>query len=177
MSSTPATPGRPLRGGVLALLLLAACSAAPPPPPPAFNPTDTAWLQLMIPMNEQVLPALDLAPPELAGFAASVKGSHQRELVRLRQLRAEAGLPDTNLHAGHRMPGLVTEADLVALRAAPAGFSRELHEHLEQSALVSRGEQESGANQAVKDLAAAVSRSRAAQLGELTSAQRRSFGA
>ncbi|GGP71302.1 DUF305 domain-containing protein [Saccharothrix coeruleofusca] len=168
MSSTQATPERTRRGGLLALLLLAACSTPTPPPPPAFNPTDTAWLQLMIPMNEQALPALDLAPPELAGFAAAVKESHQRELVHLRRLRAEAGLPDTNLHAGHQMPGLVTEADLAALRLSPSGLAGELREHLDQSALVARGELDAGANQAVKDLAAAVSSARTAQLAELS---------
>ncbi|MFD4635776.1 DUF305 domain-containing protein [Lentzea sp. NPDC058436] len=157
--------------GVSALVLLAACAAPAPPPPQQqvspFNATDTAWVQLMIPMNEQLLPALEAAPPALAGFAADLKASHESELVHLRQLRDRAGLPDTNLHAGHQMPGLVSEADLLVIRADPSALSKKLHEHLDQTAKLARSELENGTDAATKEFAASVESSRKDQLTRL----------
>lgn len=155
--------------GVPALLLFAGCAAPAPLPPPMspFNATDTAWVQLMIPMNEQLLPALDVAPPALADFAAELKASHSDELVRLRQLRDRAGLPDTNLHAGHQMPGLVSEADLLAIRTDPSVLVKKLREHLRQTAELARSEQENGTDAATKEFAASVESSRRDQLSKL----------
>lgn len=163
--------------GVLALL--SACSTAAPADPSAaapaassaspFNSTDTAWVQLMIPMNEQLLPALDAAPPELREFAAELKASHTDELTRLRELRDRAGLPDTNVHAGHQMPGLVSAADLLAVRTDPPSLGKKLHEHLDQTAKLARSEQENGADAATKALAAAIASAREQQLGRLGS--------
>lgn len=149
-----------------ALLLLAACTPALPPASP-FNATDTAWIQLMIPMNEQLLPALALAPPELAPFAAELEVSHERELAQLKRLRTRAGLSDENPHAGHEMPGLVSEADLAGLRLDPTGLPATLREHLAQSALLARGEQDSGADLETRDLAASIVTARAAQSARL----------
>lgn len=165
----PAAPGRLRALWGAALLLLAACAPAPAPAPAAspFNATDTAWIQLMIPMNEQLLPALALAPPDLVPFAAEVKESHERELAQLKRLRERAGLSDDNPHAGHQMPGLVSEADLAALRLDPSGLPAKLREHLEQSALLARGEQDSGADRETRDLAASIGTTRAAQTARL----------
>ncbi|MCC8250262.1 DUF305 domain-containing protein [Saccharothrix luteola] len=169
MTTIPSTPGRLRALWGAALLLLAACAQAPAPAPAAspFNATDTAWIQLMIPMNEQLLPALALAPPELAAFAAEVEQSHERELAQLKRLRERAGLSDDNPHAGHQMPGLVSEADLAGLRLDPSGLPAKLREHLEQSALLARGEQDSGADQETRDLAASIGTARAAQTARL----------
>ena len=171
MTTFSSTPGRfrALWGAVL--LFLAACAPAPDPAPPAaaspFNATDTAWIQLMIPMNEQLLPALALAPPELAPFAAELEVSHGRELAELERLRERAGLSGENPHAGHQMPGLVSEVDLAGLRLDPSGLAAKLREHLEQSALLARGEQDSGADQETRDLAASIGAARAAQTARL----------
>ncbi|WP_191296914.1 DUF305 domain-containing protein [Lentzea cavernae] len=150
-------------------LLLAGCAAPAPPPPQVspFNATDAAWVQLMIPMNEQLLPALDVAPPALAGFATELKASHESELVHLKQLRDRAGLPDTNLHAGHQMPGLVSEADLLAIRTDPSALEKKLHEHLDQTAKLARSELENGTDAATKEFAASVESSRRDQLTRL----------
>ncbi|SES31094.1 hypothetical protein [Lentzea albida] len=156
--------------GVSALVLLTACAAPAPPPPQQvspFNATDTAWVQLMIPMNEQLLPALEVAPPALSGFAAELRASHENELVHLRQLRDRAGLPKTNLHAGHQMPGLVSEADLLVIRADPSALAGKLHEHLDQTAKLARSELENGTDAATKEFAASVESSRREQLGRL----------
>ncbi|MCE6996632.1 DUF305 domain-containing protein [Saccharothrix sp. S26] len=154
--------------GVLLLLVVAACAPAPDPAPSSsFNATDTAWIQLMIPMNEQLLPALALAPPELAPLAAELERSHEQELVRLKRLRERAGLPEDNPHAGHQMPGLLSEADLAGLRLDPSGLPGKLREHLDQSASLARGERDSGADQETRDLAASIATTRAAQIARL----------
>ncbi|MET9224249.1 DUF305 domain-containing protein [Lentzea sp. NPDC003310] len=156
--------------GVSALLLLAGCAAPAPPPAPQaspFNATDTAWVQLMIPMNEQLLPALDVAPAPLAEFARELRASHETELVHLRQLRDRAGLPDTNVHAGHQMPGLVSAADLLAIRTDPSSLAKKLHEHLDQTAKLARSELENGTDAATKEFAASVESSRRDQLTRL----------
>lgn len=167
MKTFPATPGRFRALWGATLLLLVACSSPEPVTSSPFNTTDTAWIQLMVPMNEQLLPALDLVPPALAAFAADLRASHEQELVALKRLRARAGLPDANPHVGHQMPGLVSEADLAALRLDPSGLPAKLREHLEQSALLARGEQDSGADQETRELAGAITAKRAAQTAEL----------
>ncbi len=169
MTTHPATPGRSRALRAAALLFLAACAPAPAPEPAAspFNATDTAWIQLMIPMNEQLLPALALAPPALASFAAELEVSHERELAELKRLRERAGLSDDNPHAGHQMPGLVSEADLAGLRLDPSGLPAELREHLAQGALLARGEQDNGADRETRDLAASIGAARAAQTARL----------
>jgi uncharacterized protein (DUF305 family) len=182
------TPGRV--GAVLALLLafalvggciagtapghrhgpevLASVSAAP-----AFNATDVAWLQLMVPMDERVLPLLDLGAgrghdPAVRRLAARIRRDHLTALVRLRATLGRTGLPAVNAHEGHDMPGMVTAAGLAELRAAagPAFdriFAGHLREHLDQSVLVARAEQVSGADRATTDLAADVEEARSAQ--------------
>lgn len=126
---------------LLALTASAGCSTATEPAPAASpvhtaappsttasssastTPTDAAWAQLMTPMNEKALALLTLAAdratvPRLRAFATRLHSGQEAELGRLRPLLARMGLPDTDVHAGHDMPGMVTEADLEAARAA-----------------------------------------------------------
>ncbi|GAA4227946.1 uncharacterized protein (DUF305 family) [Streptosporangium album] len=138
-----------------------------------FNATDTAWLQLMIPMDERTLPLLDLGTerghdPAVRRLAARIREAHLAELQRLRETLGRTGLPPTNVHEGHDMPGMVTAADLTALRAATGPsfdrlFAGHLREHLDQSSAVARSEQTAGADGDTRALAAAVERTRAAQ--------------
>jgi uncharacterized protein (DUF305 family) len=174
----------PRRGGPLALAFglltafLVACgpaSAAPAPPVqapnPAFNATDAAWLQLMIPMTEHMVDALTLAAdhggdPSLRALAAAVLTEHRADLDRLQGLRVAAGLPDADVHAGHRMPGMVTAADLVVLRAVHGpDFDRHLRplldKHLAQCGVLATGELTNGHQEGVKTLAHAIELSRA----------------
>jgi uncharacterized protein (DUF305 family) len=169
----------PRRGGPLALAFallsafLVACgpaSAASAPPAaeanPAFNATDAAWLQLMIPMTEHMVDALTLAAdhggdPGLRALAATVLTSHRSDLDRLQALRVAAGLPDADVHAGHRMPGMVTTADLVVLRADHGpDFDRHLRplldRHLAQCGVLATGELANGHQEEVKALAHAI---------------------
>ncbi|MET8984841.1 DUF305 domain-containing protein [Nonomuraea wenchangensis] len=163
----------------------------------SVNPTDLAWLQLMIPMDERVLPLLDLGAsrghaPAVAQLAGRLRAAHVAELARLRAaLHATAlhttalhttgvpatGPPADNPHAGHDMPGMITAAELARLRTAegPAFdtlFTGHLRAHLRQSRSVTRSEQVSGADPGIKALAAAIERIRTTQLSALGAVER-----
>ncbi|MFB6426854.1 DUF305 domain-containing protein [Streptomyces microflavus] len=155
-------------------------AVAPSPkasPSASSTPTDAAWAQLMTPMNEKALALLTLAAdrgtePRLRAFATRLRSGQEAELGRLRPLLARMGLPDTDVHAGHDMPGMVTEADLEAAGAAEGGafdrlFLTGIRDHLRHSAQVSRSEITAGARADAKQLAADLVTAREAALTEL----------
>ncbi|MGW8453652.1 DUF305 domain-containing protein [Streptomyces niveus] len=185
-----------VRGTAAALLVLLAvpgCSAAAPVSTPvrtspvstpagvpAQTPsgaTDAAWLQLMTPMNEAAVVLLTMAAdratdPGLRSWAADLAAAHRAELDRMRPLLKQLGLPATNVHEGHEMPGMVTPGDLAQARAAKgAAFEKvvvvQIREHLEHSARVSRSEVDAGSKAAAKKLAASLVEARAAELDAL----------
>lgn len=135
----------------------------------SYNGTDLAWIQLMIPMNEQLLPVLALAGERSSDQAvrelmARIRDGHREELAALRDLFARTGLPDSKPHAGHDMPGLVSEAKLASLAGStgPAFEQRWrelLREHLDQCASLARSEQKSGVDTATKELARRIEQS------------------
>lgn len=167
----PAAPARSVSAAPSA-----AASAATGGGTPA-DPTDAAWAQLMTPMNEQAVALLSLAgqraaDPRLRVWAVGLRTAQNAELARLRPLLARMGLPDTNVHEGHDMPGMVTERDLEQARAVEGrAFDRLvtalIRDHLRQSAQVSRSETESGTRPDAKRLAAALVSARKAELAEL----------
>ncbi|GAA4103606.1 DUF305 domain-containing protein [Nonomuraea soli] len=167
--------GSPAPGG-------ASPAPARPLPSGRLNPTDLAWLQLMIPMDERVIPLLDLGAakahtPAVRRMARHLRDAHHAELDRLRRALAATGLAAANPHAGHDMPGMITASELQRLRttAGPAFdtlFTRHLDAHLRQSLSVTRSEQLSGHDPDVKALAAAVERARATQLAALPPVER-----
>ncbi|GAB3928797.1 DUF305 domain-containing protein [Kribbella albertanoniae] len=173
---------------VLALVagVLGGCGSAPQPPTPAasvasiasgFNPTDAAWLGLMIPMNEQFLRIVGYAPtnskdPAVRRLAAELTVGHQAELKQLIALRDRAGLPTTNAHAGHNMPGMMTEEEVLALQklrgpAFDKVLRAEVKDHLTQSALISRSAKAAGQEPTVKTLATTIEKNRTAQAARL----------
>ncbi|GAA3801215.1 hypothetical protein GCM10022226_21130 [Sphaerisporangium flaviroseum] len=172
-AATPAPGARPASGGTTATVPSAAAVTAPG----GFGPTDIAWVELMIPMNEQTLRLLAMVPerstdPGVERLASQIRTTHRAELVRLRQLLLRAGVPLTNPHKGHNMPGMVTADELRAIGETRGSafdrlFTENMGEHLRQSALVSRGEQSSGTSEDTKALAATVERTRTAQLADL----------
>jgi uncharacterized protein (DUF305 family) len=146
-------------------------------PSGAFNATDVAWMQLMIPMDEQLLSMLELAPkrtsnPEVTRLAKRFAADHRAELLQLRELMDRSGTPKTNVHEGHDMPGMVTAEDLRVIDKTRGAafdrlFAKNMREHLEQGVLLSRGEQGSGADQATRELAESIEKDRTAQLDKL----------
>lgn len=170
------------------LLLLAGCGSpaaepenTPPPAPAATgapaDPTDAAWVQLMTPMNESAVALLSLAADRsgdagVRRWAAGLRSSQNGELDRLRPLLARMGLPDTNVHEGHHMPGMVTQDDLERARTLKgAAFDRFLVEriegHLRQTAQVSRSETGAGTRQDAKRLAASLVSARTSEIARL----------
>ncbi len=151
--------------------------------PPTGTPTatstatDVGWVQLMTPMNQQAVKLLTLAAeraaaPRVRDFAVRLRAGQQAELVRLRSLLTRMGLPGTDVHAGHDMPGMVTVRDLEAARAAEgSAFDRlvlaQVRDHLRQSARVSRSEITSGDRADARELAAALVTARETSLAEL----------
>ncbi|MFC4997654.1 DUF305 domain-containing protein [Dactylosporangium cerinum] len=173
---------------VMACATVTACAADPEatsPPAAAtsaagtdFGGTDIAWVQLMIPMDEQLLPVLDLVPqrssdPAMTRLAAELRSRYTTEIQQLKALRVKAGLDATNPHAGHRMPGLVDADTLAAISGSggTAEFDRKVAEclrgHLEQLANLARSELSNGTSASVKDLAKQVAESRTAGLAQL----------
>lgn len=184
---------------LLALLAVTGCSSTPAPaahqdPPPASTPqqdnpvdapspatssgaTDAAWLQLMTPMNEGAVELLTMAAdrsadPRLRGWASELATGHRAELGRMRPLLKQLGLPATNVHEGHEMPGMVTPGDLAKARTAKgAAFEKlvvvQIREHLEHSARVSRSEIDAGSEASAKKLAAALVEARGDELDAL----------
>ncbi|WP_157522297.1 DUF305 domain-containing protein [Herbidospora cretacea] len=154
-----------------------AVAAAQPSSAPVFNPTDVAWIQLEIPMTESVLALADLAPQRtqnasVLALASQVAAKEKQQLAGLRGLLSEAGLPPTNVHEGHDMPGMVTKSDLLIAQRLNGGpfdklFRKHLTDFLTQSLLVAKGEQTSGANEATKQYAHDLAAARSTTLADL----------
>ncbi|MFJ2435075.1 DUF305 domain-containing protein [Streptomyces anulatus] len=146
-------------------------------PTPSGTPTDVGWVQLMTPMNQQAVKLLTLAAeraaePRVRAFAVRLRTGHEAELSRLRPLSTRMGLPLTDVHAGHDMPGMVTEQDLEAAHAAEGPALDRLvlariRDHLRQSAQVSRSEITAGGRADARELARALVTAREGFLAEL----------
>ncbi|MEV6206973.1 DUF305 domain-containing protein [Kitasatospora sp. NPDC051914] len=156
----------------------APAAAAPVVAAPApYNPTDTAWLQLLVPMTEQNIRLAELtaaraASPELRALAAEIAEGHRTELARLRELTRLGGVTGDNPHTGHDMPGMTTAAEYIeAEHATGADFDRlaalHLREYLEQSVRLAASESTAGSADAARRLAADLHRTRSAQLTRL----------
>ncbi|MFF3212871.1 DUF305 domain-containing protein [Streptomyces sp. NPDC002886] len=169
---------------LLAALLVAGCGAQPvagTPRAAAFNPTDIAWIQLMIPMDERARLLTDLAPgragdPALARFAQRAADRRQAELTRLRELLARSGAPDTRPHEGHDMPGMVSAETLRGAGALSGEefdrvFAAALRAHLTQSLLLCGGERASGGAGEARELAGELEKAGSEELALLDAAR------
>jgi uncharacterized protein (DUF305 family) len=144
---------------------------------PSFNATDLAWIELMIPMDAQLLRVLDLAgkqagSPAVRAFATKVAVGHRAEVARFTALRTRSRLPVRNPHEGHDMPGMMTEPEIDALSklSGPAfdqDFTKHLKEHLDQTVILARSISGAGKNAEGKKLAGAIVTGRATQLKQL----------
>ncbi|MEU5961061.1 DUF305 domain-containing protein [Micromonospora parva] len=162
-----------------------ASSATTPPAaavstvPVVLNGTDDAFIQLLIPMNEGALALIDQldtrpanADPSLRALLGELRAAHQAELRDLRGLLAAGNVPELNIHAGHQMPGMVTEASLAEVRAAPdvevpSRAAALIRAHLAQTVVLCRGEQTAGGSPELKALAGRIQQARTAELSAL----------
>lgn len=144
---------------------------------PSATPADVGWVQLMTPMNQQAVKLLTLAAeqaaePRVRAFAVRLRTGHEAELNRLRTMLTRMELPRTDVHAGHDMPGMVTEQDLEAAHAAEGPALDRLvlariRDHLRQSAQVSRSEITAGGRADARELARSLVTAREGFLAEL----------
>lgn len=145
--------------------------------PEAFNATDTAWIQLMIPMDERAQLLTALAPtraahPALAGWAAQAGRRLKDELADLQELLKLSGVPDTRPHEGHNMPGMITLDTVQRAKTATGGsFDRlvvpSLRAHLVHVRVLCASERTSGSAKRAKETATAIERSATEQLTRL----------
>ena len=152
-------------------------SPAPPPAASAaLNPTDVAFIELMIPMTERALPLLDLlsTDPEatLRDVATALATTYPAEVTELREALAAGGVTEQDPHTGMDMPGFVTRAQLAAVGYG-SGSSRNaaahdvLCGHLRQSLLVARAELNAGSDAATRAVATTMVTSRSRHLTAL----------
>jgi uncharacterized protein (DUF305 family) len=129
-----------------------------------LNPTDLAFLQLMISLDNSALPLFELVKDEPAIRVAATAGAdgHRAELAALRAaLTAGGGIEDASVHAGHDLPGMVLDADLAVVRDAPAEqkaakAAAVLREHLAGTVALATSEGKAGADPATQAAAAQV---------------------
>ncbi|MEU0782562.1 DUF305 domain-containing protein [Streptomyces sp. NPDC006173] len=147
------------------------------PPTTAFSPTDVAWIQLMIPMAERAQRLTDLAPsrtasPAVAALAAKTGARLHQDQKHLRELLKLSGVPDTRLHEGHNMPGMVSlttieKAGTVTGKAFDQLLADALRAHLAQSTMLCAGEQSQGHSGKAMELAATIAKNTTAQTSRL----------
>jgi uncharacterized protein (DUF305 family) len=182
---------------VLVVLLVAALSAcgqrgpAPAPnPAPAPGPqavasnggqngdldaTARAFAELVIATDDQAVKLLDLGAararsPELRALAGELAAARRTEAAELREILGAAAIPYVNNHAGHDMPGMPTEAELLALNSAQdfdAEFTRLTRAHLTESETVAKSGSSSVTHEETKAAAEAMVRERANALRSL----------
>ncbi|GAA1885759.1 DUF305 domain-containing protein [Asanoa iriomotensis] len=132
------------------------------------NTTDIAWLQLLIAMNERLLPIFDLVPsrsgdPAVQLYASVARRAREAELESLRKLAAGVTMPSDNPHLQHDMPGMPTAAQRDEMtrssgKAFDRGFAAAMIAHLDQTSRLCTGEQNAGADPAFRSLAESIAR-------------------
>jgi len=178
---------------VLVVLLVAALSACgrqgpAPAPNPAPLPgaqavasrgdvdaTARAFVELVISTDSQAVKLLDLGAtrakdPDLKAFAGELAAARRAEQAELQGILDTARIPYVENHAGHDMPGMPTEAELIALSAAPdfdAEFARLTRAHLTESATVAESGASSVTHEETKAAAQEMVRERASALRSL----------
>lgn len=139
----------------------------------SFDATARAFVELTIATNDQAVKLLDAgasraADPALRTFASDLAAARRAELVELHAILGTVRY--VNNHEGHDMPGMPTEAELVALAAATdfdAEFTRLARAHLTESSTVARSGQKSIKDERAKAFASAMAKERAEALRSL----------
>ncbi|MCR3748913.1 protein of unknown function (DUF305) [Lentzea californiensis] len=175
---------------IAAIVVATGCGAPAGDSPPASAPpdglsatglsaTDLAFMDLVIPQNESTLAALDLTASrpgsELRPVAARLEARYRAELAQVRELLAQNGKQESDQHAGHDMPGMITPAEVAAIGYAEGtAFDQQLtallRTQFEEARTVARAELSSGTSKPVVELSARIDSTRAEFLALLEDA-------
>lgn len=144
-------------------------------PVDGLDATALAFAELVISTDGQAVKLLDLGvarakDPDLRALAGSLADTRRAELTSLRGILDTEGVPYVENHAGHDMPGMPTEAELVGLATAPdfdAQFTRLARAHLTESATVAKSGAAAVKHEETKAVADAMVRERASALRSL----------
>lgn len=140
-----------------------------------LDATALAFAELVISTDGQAVKLLDLgtsraADPALRTFAGDLAQVRRTEQTELRGILDEAGVPYVDNHAGHDMPGMPTEPELIALENAQdfdAQFTKLARAHLTESMTVAKSGAASVTHERTKAVADAMVRERAGALRSL----------
>ncbi|MDG6108421.1 hypothetical protein Daura_15210 [Dactylosporangium aurantiacum] len=148
-----------------------------PPAVTVLNPTDIAYLQLMISLDTSAAQLFDhiiaSGDPVLGPIARTGAEGHRTELAALRRALSDGGaVEDSSIHAGHDLPGMVVDADMAAIRALPpaqqpAKALEVLRDHLTGTTALCGSEAKNGADPATKAAAQQVLDAHSALLAQL----------
>ncbi|MEU4710045.1 DUF305 domain-containing protein [Nocardia salmonicida] len=134
-----------------------------------FNDVDVSFLQMMYPHHAQAVEMAKMVPShtqnqQLIALAAQVEKAQAPEMQQITDLLAGFGEPApsaTEGHGGHDMPGMMTDAQMSALRAANgADFDRQWLEmmiaHHEGAVGMAQTELNGGVNPPSRQLATKI---------------------
>lgn len=147
-----------------------------------FNDADVMFAQMMIPHHEQAVEMADLAATrvksaELKEVAAGIKAAQAPEIATMAGWLTAWGKPRDaagghQMHGTDAMPGMVSDKDMAALKAASGPdfdrmFARLMIAHHNGAIQMARTVQSEGGNPDVKKLAAAIEKTQAAEVQTL----------
>ncbi|TCJ99913.1 DUF305 domain-containing protein [Nocardia alba] len=134
-----------------------------------FNAADVSFLRMMYPHHAQAVEMAKIVPSHtqnqrLIALAAQVEKAQAPEMRQITDLLAGFGEPApsaTEDHAGHDMPGMMTDAQMSDLRAANgAEFDRQwltmMIAHHEGAVAMAEAELNAGVNPPSRQLATAI---------------------
>ncbi|MBU3734183.1 MAG: DUF305 domain-containing protein [Candidatus Planktophila sp.] len=107
-----------LLAAVVALFVLTGCAASPSADSP-YSSNDLMFAQMMIPHHEQAIEMSDIAltnssSPEILQLAQEIKDAQAPEIQTMRGWLGDSA----EMHSGHSMDGMLSEAEMSALRDA-----------------------------------------------------------
>jgi uncharacterized protein (DUF305 family) len=112
--------------------------------PGRFGPTERAFTELAIAIDDQAVKLLDqgakATATALRDLAKEIGAARRAELAELHGLLDASGITYLNNHEGHDMPGMPTAEELGALSASGTDFDKVfaglLRAHLDESTVV-----------------------------------------
>ncbi|MFI7526466.1 DUF305 domain-containing protein [Nocardia salmonicida] len=145
-----------------------------------FNDVDVSFLQMMYPHHAQAVEMAKMVPShtqnqQLIALAAQVEKAQAPEMQQITDLLAGFGEPApsaTEGHGGHDMPGMMTDAQMSALRAANgADFDRQWLEmmiaHHEGAVGMAQTELNGGVNPPSRQLATKITADQEAEIATM----------